>query len=394
MQNKIVVFFSLILSTLIFTSCNDSPTDIGNELLNQDNVEVLKFDSSVDSVYQSSTYFKKIISLTSADLILLGKAQNVTSHLMLQFVFATTDTLRQDIKENKINVLDSYVELVKEYSFGSSNGTFDYKAFKINNKWSSFTFTADSFATLSYNNTDLSSSHSISPNDSVYSFHLAPSIVTDWLKNNVDTLLGTNNGILVSPTSNTQKVLGFTGYKVNAINDARLKVVIQKPGVYTDTLTGFISSDLSVVIGDKPSVSSENFAVQSSLAAEAKLFFSLSALPANSTINSATLTLTLDSLETKTGSDYEDALLVYLLKDSTTKEINTNYVYKLSRSGNTYTGLITNIVRAINNNVSNQGLLIKPLNELRGLEIFALKGSNAADKTKRPKLEIVYSRKK
>ena len=37
-------------------------------------------------------------------------------------------------------------------------------------------------------------------------------------------------------------------------------------------------------------------------------------------------------------------------------------------------------------------MLIKATGELFGIEIFALKGSNAANVSERPKLEIVYSK--
>ena len=125
-----------------------------------------------------------------------------------------------------------------------------------------------------------------------------------------------------------------------------------------------------------------------------KLFFFLCVLPKNITINSAVLTLTVDTSQTKTGSNFTNSLRVFLLDDSSKNELNTNYIYTLKRSGATYTGEITNILRVWNNNVSNEGMLIKASSELRGIEIFAIKGSNAAEISKRPKLEIVYSRKK
>lgn len=393
MRNKIFGFLVVLINVLLLISCNDTPTDIGSDLLNQDEVQVLKFNSSVDSMYQYSKSFKTNVSLTSADWILLGKAENVTSHIMLKFVFASPDTLQKDIVENKINVLDSWVELNKVYTFGNQNAQFDYEAHKVNQEWTSLAFNADSFATLNYDPSDLSSLHNIQ-NDSTYSFHLSPSLVSEWLLSNADTNLAVNNGLLISPKSNTNKILGFTAYNINATNDPRLKVVIEKPGVYQDTLTGYVASDLSVVIGDIPDVGAENIVVQSSLVAESKIFFDMKSFPTNSTINSATLTLTLDSLYTKTGSNFVNSVRVYLLKDSTAGTIYTNYVYTLPRVGNTFTGSITNIIRALNNGIDNQGLLIKAGNELSGVDIFAIKGSNAADKLLRPKIEIVYSRKK
>ncbi len=393
MRNKIFGLLFVLISVLLLISCNDSPTDLGSDLLSQDDVQVLKFNSSIDSMNQSSYSFKTNVSLTSADWILLGKAENVTSHMMLKFVFASPDSLQKDLIDNKINVLDSWVELYNVYSFGSQNSQFDYEAYKINQDWSSFSFSADSFATLQYDPNDLSSLHN-NQNDTVYSFHLNPAIAAQWLLSNADTNLAVNNGLLISPKSNTGKILGFMAYNINATNDPRLKVVIEKPGVYVDTLTGYIASDLSVVLGNLPDVGSDNISVQSSLVSESKIFFDMTSFPSNATINSASLTLTLDTVKTKTGTDFTNSVRVYLLKDSTTKEINPNYVYTLNRSGNTFTGSITNIIRAINHGIDNQGLLIKAGNELSGVDIFAIKGSNAADKSVRPQLEIVYSRKK
>lgn len=392
-RNKIFGILIVLSSVLLLISCNDSPTDIGSNLLNQDDVQVLKFNSSVDSMFQYSKSFKTNVALTSADWILLGKAENVTSHIMLKFVFASPDSLQKDLLDNKINVLDSWVEFNNVYSFGDQSSQFDYEAFKINQEWTSLVFNADSFATLKYDPTDLSSLHSVH-NDTVYSFHLKPSITAEWLLSNADTNLAVNNGLLISPKSNTNKILGFQAYNINTTNDPRLKVVIEKPGVYQDTLTGYVASDLSVVLGNLPDVGPENIVVQPSLVAESRIFFDMNSFPINSTINSATLTLTLDSVRTITGSNFTNSLRVYLLKDSTTNEINPNYVYTLTRNGNTFTGPITNIIRAINYGVDNQGLLIKAGNELSGVEIFAIKGSNAADKSLRPQLEIVYSRKK
>ncbi|HMN25148.1 MAG TPA: hypothetical protein PKE38_11635, partial [Ignavibacteriaceae bacterium] len=109
----------------------------------------------------------------------------------------------------------------------------------------------------------------------------------------------------------------------------------------------------------------------------------------------ANLTLTIDTLETKTGSSFVNSLRVYMLTDSAKKEVSKDYLYTLSRSGNTFSGRVTEMFRAYSKNSSlNQGLLIKSSGELRGVEIFAVKGSNAANLLERPKLEIVYTRKK
>lgn len=391
--NKIFGSLLVLIITITLVSCNDAPTDLGSDLLTQDDLVVLKLDSVSDSLYQQSNTFKKVYSLSTAARIYLGKAENITSHLLLKFVFALPDSIKEDIKNGKINVIQSWVELVKEYSFGDSLANFDYEAFSIEENWSSTTFTSDSLPSLSIGNVNLSSNPSIK-DDSLYSFNLDNSLVSNWLLSNADTGRANNYGIIVSPKPTSNRIVGFTAYNLTATNDPRLKIIIDKPGVFRDTVTGFISADLSVIRGDLPSVGSENVAVQPGLSAHTKLFFNLSGIPQNIVINSAKLTLTVDTVLTKTGKPFANLLRVYLLSDSTTKEINTNYIYGLSRSGNTFTGDITNIIRAITNGVDNQGFLIKALDDLSGVELFVLKGSNASDVSQRPRLEILYSKKK
>lgn len=388
---KIFSFLALIITGILLSHCNDSPTDLGINFLAQDGVEVKKFDSMVDSLPQNSFDFKKVYILGNASHVLLGKTENATSHILLKFAFLLPDSIVTEIKSQTINVIDSYVTLTKNYSIGNSNSNFDYNVFKINEFWSSSTFTSDDFAFLSVDNVDLSSDRT-SLNDTTYTFHLSSELTTSWLKNYADTTLGVNYGILLSPTDNTQKVLGFTAYNVSDIDVPILRVVVQKPGAYIDTLIGYITLDVSAVIGSVPDVGAENLAIQSSLASEIQLDFDFTTLPKDIAINSAKLTLTIDTLQSKFGSDFENSLSVFLIADSTKDSLNKNYSYRLSRTGNTFSGDITNIIRAFNNNVDNQGILIKSTQEFWGLEIFAVKGSNASDIAERPRLEIIYSK--
>ena len=178
------------------------------------------------------------------------------------------------------------------------------------------------------------------------------------------------------------------------MDEPTLRIVIQKPGEYIDTLIGYIASDISVVLGDPQNVGTENLAIQSSLTSEAKLYFDLSLIPDSTDINYASLTLTLDTLQTKTGSSFTNSLRVYLIADSTTDSLYTSFAYTLGRINATFKGEITNIVRGwLDNNISNEGMLIKATNEPNGVEIFAIKGSNAANVSDRPKLEVVYSKR-
>ena len=206
MIKNISLLFISAISIFLIVSCNDSPTDLGTKFLSQDGVEVLKLDSSIDSIQQSSYSFKKVFNLGTSSQLLLGKAENITTHVLLKFVFAIPDSIKNELTLRNLTVIDSYVEMFRNYSFGDSNAAFDYAAYKVNERWSSSTFNADSFAFLDYDNTVDLSSNRTTENDTMYSFHLDTTLTSSWLQNYVDTTLASNHGILLSPTDNTQKV--------------------------------------------------------------------------------------------------------------------------------------------------------------------------------------------
>ena len=280
MINKI--FLSFISAVIIFLliSCNDSPTDIGTNFLGQDGVEVIKFDSSIDSIPQASRSFKNILSLGNSSQLLVGKAGNVTAHSLLKYAFILPDSITAELNNRNLTVIDSWIELVKGYRFGDSSAAFDYHVYQVNSNWTSSGFTSDSLSGLSYDNTDLSSNRTTA-NDTLYTFHLDTTLTSSWLQDYADPTITSNYGILISPDTmvTTQKVLGFGAYNSSGVNESFLKVVVQKSGSYTDTLIGYILSDISVVTGEIADVGTENIVIQSSLTTEAKLFFDLTVIP-------------------------------------------------------------------------------------------------------------------
>ncbi len=58
---------------------------------------------------------------------------------------------------------------------------------------------------------------------------------------------------------------------------------------------------------------------------------------------------------------------------------------------NGYSGDITSYVRIWINERRNQGVLLRSGNDIEGLELFALKGSNAINFAERPRIKIVYT---
>lgn len=394
MYKKILISLLIIFLFLAISSCSDTPTDLGSELLNPDLIGVTVFDTQKDSAFQSSYSFKKVIKLGGAPRILIGKTDNLTAHALFVFTFVISDSLKQLVKNDSLNILSAKVELTPDYVYGDSNATFDYSVHKINSEWVSASFTADSFlsAKFNYDPADLSSNRNAS--DSLYTFDLNPNTVKEWLRNQADTSLAKNNGILISPTPSTNKIVGFVAFNPEISNDTKVKAVIQKVGTTRqDTITAYVLSDVHIIIGEY-TVPPEKMIVQAGVVSNSYLYFDLSKIPDKAVVNYAKLSVELDSLDSKFGSGYTNSLTVYLVTNSDSLKIDEASGESLLKNGQRYEGNISSFVRYWLNQNNNQGIVIKAGNELAGVEKFVLKGSTYPVYEERPKLEIVYTVRK
>lgn len=391
MKIKKIIFFSL--SVIIFISlisCSDSPSDIGSDLLKIDMINVKKLDSNIDSIPQNSSSFKKIIPLGTSPRLLLGKKDNYTAYTLISFTFTLPDSVKQAIKNDSLEVLEAKGEMNIDYYFGDKNSPFDFSIFEIESFWNSASFTADSFAALSYSQIDLSSNRS--GNDSIYYFNINNNIVKNWLKNEVDTSLARNRGVLMSPKPQSDKIIGFVAFDPETSNDTKINVVVRKPGAYVDTLLAYVLSDVSVIIGDDQ-IDSNYITIQSSLAYNGFLSFDLSSLSKGTIVNYAQLTLTLDTLKSKFGNKVFDELRAYIITSTDSMKINESSIYPLRRIGDKYVGDVSGMVRYWTSNNPNYGILLKAGNEILGIEKFMIKSSYYPVFSERPKLEIIYTKR-
>jgi hypothetical protein len=372
-------------------SCSDEPSDIGSSLLDIDKINVIKVDSNNDSLPQTSSSIKRVIPLGTSSRLLLGKYQNLTAHTLISFVFNLSDSIKQAIRKDSLEVLEAKAELNLDYFYGDKNAPFDFSVFEIQSNWSSTGFTADSLATLNYSSIDLSSNRN--GNDTAYYFILNNNIVKNWLKNAVDTTLAQNRGVLLSPSSNSEKVIGFIAFDPAFSRDTKLRVIVRKPGAYVDTLTALVNSDVSVVSGVNQ-LDSNFITIQSSLAYNGILKFDLTSIPRGSIVNFAQLTLSVDTLQSKFGNNYFDEIHCFIITAADSFKINESNVYPLKRKGDKYTGDVSGMIRYWLSNNPNYGLLLKPGRELVGLEKFVIKSSFYPIYSDRPKLEIIYSKRK
>ena len=389
------IFFAVVIfiAALFVNSCKDAPTDIGSGIPGQqDKPNTTKFNS--DSVNQYSYSFKNVIPLYSSSRLLLGKKDNVKASTMMKFYIVLPDTIASAINSGGLNILSSTIQLVRNYYYGDNNSTFEFTVHEINSNWS-LNFTSDSLSTLSYASADIVQSKDIG--DSLFNFNIDNSVVESWLKAAADTTTPEDNGIIIRPSDADAEVIGFYALTASLVYSPNLQVVLEKPGVYIDTLNFFPAQDLHIVEGELPSVNSEDIVVQGGLAANSKIWFDVSSIPVDAAISKSELIFKLDTLETLTGSSFNNSILAYSMLDSTNLDSTYSSALLLSRSGdslyvssNTLTAYVENWIRSGNN----QGLLLTINGQANGLELFSIKGSNSANVSERPKLKLTYTRLK
>jgi hypothetical protein len=282
LKSKKLLIISFLVLFVSLVSCSDSPSDVGSDLLGIDLINVKKLDSNLDSIKQSSNSVKKIIPLGASPRLLLGKKDDYTAYTLISFTFTLPDSIKRAIKNDSLEVLEAKGEMNIDYFFGDKNAPFDFSIFEIESFWNSASFTADSFAALSYSQTDLSLNKT--ETDSVFYFTISNNIVKNWLKNEVDTTLARNRGVLMSPKPQSNKIIGFIAFDPDESKDTRINVVVRKPGAYIDTLLAYVLSDVSVVIGNNQ-IDSNYITIQSSLTYNGFLSFDLSSLSKGTIVN-------------------------------------------------------------------------------------------------------------
>ncbi|MEJ5349966.1 MAG: DNRLRE domain-containing protein [Melioribacteraceae bacterium] len=388
------IFIYLIL-TLFLVACNNDPTSVGSELLQDVNkIKLNEFNTQKENVKLSSNTFKKKITLGVSDKLILGKNSYIESYILLSFNIYLADSIVTKIKDNKLRVAETWMDMKVKYSLGDKNLPFDFTVHQVRKNWGSDAFNYDSLKILNYDANDVSYSRSIT--DTLVKFNLAPNTVFEWLKYSVDTTLAPPNyGLLFKPTSATQRLLGFKGYQLNNDPDVpTLYIVLEQPSVFKDTILVSPYMDIHVVNGADV-YSLNDIVLEGGLGYKGFLFFDLSSLPKNIIISKATLELNVDSLKSFDGSPSSDSIIVKVLKDSISKSYtsDSSYYAILSRNGNTFSGDISWMVQKwVSGQEDNQGLELSLADEKSSAARIWIYGSKQSEAL-RPRLKIYYLNK-
>lgn len=393
MINKRILLIPALLFLVLIYSCSDSPTSIGGNLLGPDYLTLDSINTYQDSIPQTSTYYKTRIRLSDSPRLLVGKYENIEeASTLMRFRVVLPDTLQEAYLNSNLTIVDAKIELTKQYKIGDVSSPPSFSAYRVNSGWTSYGFNADSLPGLDYDPAAISSN--IAETDSLITFNIDEPTINDWFHTASDTAVHDNKGIYLKPDDGANGIFGFGAYNITYLGIPKLSVIIITSGV-TDTLIYYSIEDVSAIKGDKPTVPAGVIAVQTGLAVNSRVRFDLSSIPKGSVINKAQLTVFIDSSATHHGDSYTNSLTAYFAKDTSDNSYDTTSAVVLSRMDNYFTGDLVRFIQSISSGYhDNNGIVLAAGGQNLGVDIFGLKGSDAADPALRPRLVITYTGRK
>ncbi len=391
---KIFILTSALISILV--SCNDDISSIGNDLLpNQDIIDILFINSEEGAFEQQSKYYTDSLSLNTSSVLLLGKHDNVESTMMMKFLIFLPDSIKEAVNDGTLEILSSTMEIEPIYTYADKSNYFDFNVHEINSSWNSLTFDKDSLSSLSYDNNDLSSNRNYS--DTLISFDFDKELTQDWLKYSAaEEQASNNNGVYFNFEASSDKIVGFPAISYEEDEKlARLRIVVEVPGNFLDTMVVEVTSDVHIVLGELPVGNQENIFIQGGIVVRSNLMIDVSQIPDNTIINKAILKISYDESESLIGTKTSDSLGVASLVDYEANVLDeTISPVLMEREGSIYSGDITRLVQSWVSNQENNGFQIFLVNEITTVNKVALKGASPADPNLKPYLEVIYTSKR
>jgi hypothetical protein len=401
--------FIVLVSIIIFSSCNQSPPTSPQSLIpDEDLINATHVTSESLNLNQSSFYFDKELYMGISSRVLLGQNNYSKTYALYRFSIYVPDTTLAYLRAGTAKVTRAWVTMKPTYMQGDSTAQFRFTGRQIWNDWGLVYFDRDSLETIKSgasgpnvisftNNTPLCPTLK----DSIQ-FDIEPYVVKEWIVyDSTDSSSPKNYGLLLEPTT-SGKVLGFAGSTYGDTTTTNyLYVTITKDswGDYVDTVavTPYMDTHMTKHLTTYPQ-SDEYVYLEGSYSERGFLRFDLSKIPSNIILNKVVLTMQMDPSLSYQSSPTADSIGLTILADSTTKAYTSDSttVTLITRSGNTFTGTITWMFQdwiQNNNSYPNHGIELYLYEDAATTSRIVLYGSKYPDKSKRPKLDIYYTQK-
>lgn len=379
MKTKLLLFLILCSSALFFSQCVNDVNPVGSDHLNRENPGSLSYQIIQAAV--SDTFFQKTAYTGFSSELSLGTSDNITCLSLIRFS-SFSDTVDIDSA-----VVSLYVKRVT----GNSDDQFTMTVYQATEDWNESELTWDSFdpnsvgdeiITLTADLTDIE-------DDTVsreISFQLPTYLVEIW---NDTSRSDENMGMVLSTDENYILTL----HSAEGSNPPALNIYSHEDTTVSKS-TKYPSHD-TFISHMELAPTSDRLYVFNGTAFRTLLYFDVSSIPQEATINRALITLTTD--KDLSFPDNEDAfnLTGVMVTDSLWTIPDVAYDSLLTNSGlveddTAYVNITSYVQNWTSGKDSNCGIMVYGSNERVNLFGRAFY-STTADSALRPALEIYFS---
>ncbi len=388
-----------IIALFLLMSCNEEPTPLGYSLV-KDTVDLYAVNSDeVPMIYKDETsYFP--MNFINSGLSLIGIANDIKAGVAIRFG-PIPDTLGY-LSESDILSCELVLH-PQRYALGDTSNT-NFLSFGVheNNKRWVVETTPDEFFSGSFYKSEpfVSFAESINRKDTIDEIKLpfSKSIAIDWFKKQAsksDTIWG----ISLVPKLDSRIINQFYGSGSSVELAPYIKVIFNnsKNGK-TDTLTLESALEKNFSKSNVP-IESDRLTIYGGLAYRSKLYFDLTSIPKFAGIHKAELILTLDESKSFSANSKLDTVVRFeYYKNSEDEQLGKSptFYYFGSRESGSNKYKVSSITSVVSywNRYDGKGSLIMTFDNSTSqyrLNKLSFYSSQEPDKSKRPKLVVIYS---
>lgn len=395
MKNKIAFF--LLLLAAFYTGCTEKPnTQVGNNLVDP-SIQIAVFDTMFTSI-SDTTYQGTVIPGTGSSNLVgrTSAGEDVVTMLNFQTSPRSFDSLDGAVIDT------ANISLTVNYRWNVTAIPVRLDMYEILQPWNYLTFSSDSASSNTLGPHILASySDSMNYSRTVISTPIDTTTVRKMINSYLHPDSTAFYGFALRAAANTTPgIAGFITFTANSVLSPTLTIIYSRNGK-KDSLKINYGFDTFYSQYTTPPVMTP-IEVQGCFGIRSNIKFDLSSLNNKPVINNAVLELTLNKSQSQIEGYSPDTIAVYIRSsDSNLDNIYTStqwsaYGAKKDSSQTTivYQCKVTPFVQQwVNNVIVNNGFNIRWAAENSSADKAIFYSSTEADRTKRPALKIVYSKK-
>lgn len=405
---SVQALFTIIAAVfLVSSSCNEAPTNVG--MIDPSTSEFKSISSdTLPLMPRAKSYQFKYQALygISPDFALVGSADSITSFAMLRFV-VTPDSLR-NIQEQDIFSAQLHLALTR-YAIGDT--LTNRLAFDIFPAKKSFgaDATIDSIMRVDGSSDYFDKTVSIgtfdktlTPADTALNIDLDKTVMAEWFRKQSDSVLRRQQyGLVIFPRAGCSIVKQLRFIETSIVDNRYVNseavwidLTYKRPDS-TDTMKTRWDAAPATSFSTDSKIDSTVLAIQGSVSYRMAFEIDVSSIPRDAFIHESHVQLSLDSEKSKWGTLGVDSLINCYMKTSTDSIASLRNAVLISSNPIVYqtSDLKIDIEKLLRISGGKGELVFQPTNSkvIGTVNRLVFHGLNDPDKSKKPKLSVLYS---